>query len=65
MKVELLQLIGVILFKFGSIKFIWLGHSTLLVNIKNIIVMIDPVISKAASPVSFIVERFQPPVIEL
>ena len=48
-----------------GIKFIWFGHSTLLVNIKNIIVLIDPVFSKAASPVSFIVERFQPPVLEL
>jgi len=33
MKGELLQLGGVILFEFGSIKFIWLGHSTILVNI--------------------------------
>ena len=48
-----------------SIKFIWFGHSTLLVNIKNIIVLIDPVFSGAASPVSFIVKRFQPPVLEL
>ena len=48
-----------------GIKFIWLGHSTLLVNIKNIIVLIDPVFSNAASPVSFLVERFQPPVLEL
>ena len=48
-----------------SIKFIWFGHSTLLVNIKNIIVLIDPVFSVAASPVSFIVKRFQPPVLEL
>lgn len=48
-----------------GIKFIWFGHSTLLVNIKNIIVLIDPVFSNAASPVSFIVERFQPPVLEL
>jgi L-ascorbate metabolism protein UlaG (beta-lactamase superfamily) len=48
-----------------GIKFIWFGHSTLLVNIKNIIVLIDPVFSVAASPVSFIVKRFQPPVLEL
>ena len=48
-----------------SIKFIWLGHSTLLVNIKNTIILIDPVFSKAASPVSFLVKRFQPPVLEL
>ena len=48
-----------------SIKFIWFGHSTLLVNIKNTIILIDPVFSKAASPVSFLVKRFQPPVLEL
>ena len=48
-----------------SIKFIWFGHSTLLVNIKNTIILIDPVFSKAASPVSFLVKRFQPPVLKL
>ena len=48
-----------------SIKFIWFGHSTILVNIRNTIILIDPVFSKAASPVSFLVQRFQPPVLEL
>ena len=48
-----------------SIKFIWFGHATLLVNINNIIVLIDPVFSGAASPVSFLVKRFQPPVLKL
>ena len=48
-----------------SIKYIWFGHATLLVNINNIIVLIDPVFSEAAAPVSFIVKRFQPPVLEL
>ena len=48
-----------------DIKFIWFGHSTLLVNINNTIILIDPVFSKAASPVSFLVERFQPPVLKL
>ena len=48
-----------------SIKFIWFGHSTILVNIKNNIILIDPVFSKSASPVNFIVPRFQPPVLEL
>ena len=27
-----------------SIKFIWFGHSTILVNIKNNIILIDPVL---------------------
>ncbi len=48
-----------------DIKFIWFGHSSLLVNINNTIILIDPVFSKAASPVSFLVERFQPPVLKL
>ena len=48
-----------------SIKFIWFGHSTILINIRNIIILIDPIFSKSASPVNFIVPRFQPPVLEL
>ena len=48
-----------------SIKFIWFGHSTLLINIQNIIILVDPVFSKSASPVNFIVPRFQPPVLEI
>ena len=48
-----------------SIKFIWFGHSTLLINIQNIITLVDPVFSKSASPVNFIVPRFQPPVLEI
>jgi L-ascorbate metabolism protein UlaG (beta-lactamase superfamily) len=48
-----------------GIKFIWFGHSTLLVNINNTIILIDPVFSNTASPVSFLVKRFQPPVLKL
>lgn len=48
-----------------SIRFIWLGHSSLLVNVQNHIVLLDPVFSKAASPVKFMVRRFQPPVVPL
>ena len=48
-----------------SIKFIWFGHSTLLINIQNTIILVDPVFSKSASPVNFIVPRFQPPVLEI
>ena len=29
-----------------SIKFIWFGHSTLLINIQNTIILVDPVFSK-------------------
>lgn len=48
-----------------SIKFIWFGHSTLLVNLRNTILLIDPVFSNSAAPVNFLVERFQPPVLRL
>ena len=48
-----------------TVKFIWLGHSTFLLSINNKIVLVDPVFSNAASPFSFLVKRFQPPVINL
>ena len=48
-----------------SIKFIWFGHSTILINIMNTIVLVDPVFSPSASPINFLVPRFQPPVLEL
>lgn len=49
----------------GGLKFIWLGHSSLLVNFEGKIILIDPIFSSAASPVSFIAKRFQDPVIQL
>ena len=49
----------------GTVKFIWLGHSTFLLSINNKIVLVDPIFSAAASPVSFMVKRFQPPVINI
>lgn len=45
-------------------KFIWFGHSTLLLNVNSRIILIDPVFHNAA-PVSFLVQRFQPPVVRL
>ena len=48
-----------------NIKVIWLGHSTLLLNIEGKIILIDPVFSDSASPFSFAIKRFQPPVIKL
>ncbi len=48
-----------------NIKVIWLGHSTVLLNLKGKIVLIDPVFSGSASPFSFMVKRFQPPVLKL
>lgn len=48
-----------------NVKFIWFGHSTLLLNIDGKIVLIDPVFGRHASPFSFLVKRFQPPVLKL
>ena len=48
-----------------SLKFIWFGHSTILLHIQGRNVLIDPIFSGAASPVSFLVKRFQPPVLGL
>ncbi len=46
-------------------KLIWLGHSTFLMNISGTIVLVDPVFSGYASPVSFTARRFQPSVLSL
>ena len=44
-------------------KVIWFGHSTFLLNMSGITILVDPVFSDYASPVSFMIKRFQPPVI--
>lgn len=49
----------------GPIKFIWLGHSTFLVNIQGTIVLFDPVFSQSISPISLFAQRFQAPAIQL
>lgn len=49
----------------STIKFIWLGHSSILLSIEGKTVLIDPVFSDYASPVPLIVRRFQPPVIKI
>lgn len=46
-------------------KIIWFGHSTFLLNMSGTIILVDPVFSEVASPVNFIGQRFQPPVISL
>lgn len=48
-----------------SVRLIWFGHSTFLLNIDGTIVLIDPVFGKTAAPVSFTAKRFQPPVLPL
>jgi L-ascorbate metabolism protein UlaG (beta-lactamase superfamily) len=49
----------------GSVKFIWFGHSTILIRMQGKTVLFDPVFSGAASPVFFANRRFQPPVLPL
>lgn len=46
-------------------KFIWFGHSTILMNIEGKTILTDPVFSENAAPVNFMVKRFQNPVLQL
>ncbi len=48
-----------------SLKIIWLGHSSFLLNMAGRIILVDPVFSQAASPISLFVRRFQNPPISL
>ena len=41
----------------NTIKFIWLGHSTILVSMDNKIILIDPVFSQSASPLKGFLNR--------
>ncbi|WES87589.1 MBL fold metallo-hydrolase [Dickeya fangzhongdai] len=43
------------------LKFIWFGHSTLLLNLDGVRILTDPVFSASVSPFSFMFRRFQPP----
>ena len=49
----------------GRVKFIWLGHSTVLLSIDGRVILFDPVFSDHASPFPIAAKRFQPPVIHL
>lgn len=49
----------------ADLKVIWFGHSSFLLNYDGKIVLVDPVFSGSASPLSFMVKRFQKPVITL
>lgn len=48
-----------------QVKVIWFGHSTFMLNFSGKIILVDPVFSGSASPVGFMVKRFQPPVLKL
>lgn len=47
-----------------DLKVIWLGHSSLLIRMAGKTILIDPVLSGAASPFPFLVKRFQPAPLE-
>lgn len=49
----------------SDLKAIWFGHSTFLLNFDGKIILVDPVFSGSASPLSFMVPRFQKPVLSL
>ena len=46
-------------------KFIWLGHSTILLSIDGKVILIDPIFSDHAAPIPIAAKRFQPPAIQL
>lgn len=48
-----------------DLKVIWFGHSTFLLNMDNVIILVDPIFSGNASPISFTVPAFQDPVITM
>jgi L-ascorbate metabolism protein UlaG (beta-lactamase superfamily) len=44
----------------GGFRFVWFGHSTLAVRLDDLTILVDPVLSTAASPLPWFVRRFQP-----
>ena len=50
---------------FDTVKFIWLGHATVLASINGKTILFDPVFSESAAPVSWAVKRYQPPAIDI
>ncbi len=60
-----LPVLGVDLNKFkaasDTLKVVWFGHSTFLLNFEAKTILVDPMLSEYASPVPFVIGRFQPP----
>ncbi len=48
-----------------TIKFAWLGHSTILLSMQGKTILIDPVFQSSAAPVDWMIKRFQPPVLNI
>lgn len=46
-----------------ALKVMWLGHSSILLNIEGQRVLIDPVLSQRTGPLGFMMRRFQAPVV--
>jgi len=51
--------------KSDDVRFIWFGHSSILLEIDSVRILVDPVFSEYASPIPSFAKRFQPPVFEL
>ncbi len=51
--------------KAQDIRFMWFGHSTILLELDGKRILIDPMFSKYASPIPGIAARFQSPVFEV
>ncbi|MCW8826840.1 MAG: MBL fold metallo-hydrolase, partial [Gammaproteobacteria bacterium] len=51
--------------KTDNVRFIWFGHSTILLEIDSKRIVIDPIFSNYSSPIPGIVKRFQPPVFDI
>ncbi|NOR51290.1 MAG: hydrolase, partial [Gammaproteobacteria bacterium] len=51
--------------KSDEVRFIWFGHSTILLEIDGKRILIDPIFSNYASPIPGIAKRFQPPVFDV
>ena len=49
----------------SDVKLIWFGHSSFLLRLAEVTILVDPVFSNSASPVSFLVRRFQPAVLKV
>ena len=48
-----------------TIKFAWLGHSTILLSMQGKTILIDPVFQSSAAPVDWMIKRFQPPILNI
>lgn len=46
----------------GGFRFMWFGHSTLALRVDDLTILVDPVLATAASPLPWLIRRFQPAV---